>query len=359
MKMAKGFVLGSAAGWAALTAAHAADLPVKAKAVEYVKICSLYGAGFYYIPGTDTCIRIGGAMRLDTAFNAASNYDVPFYQGGAGGANVYGRSCIATKTRLNLFVDTRTATEYGVVRTYANIHFDWAQRTREYRGRFHRKRLPVHSVRRIYLRQGSRRSSTRSGRWPNRISGRVCSPGPNTATGITQLAYTAQFGNGVSGTLSLEDAQPYRTAGVINTSTGILGPFGGATSGYGTTANTFAGNMSGGDHVPDIVANLRLDQAWGSLHAGAAAHEVHGSYHTTADSSTGHPNSTWGYALTGAFELKNLPTGVGDSLRVEATFSAARPIHLGRHRRYGRCRPVRQDRQWKRDRRQHGLWLCA
>ncbi|MGB7257197.1 MAG: porin, partial [Pseudolabrys sp.] len=28
-----------------------------AKPVQYVKICSLYGAGFYYIPGTDTCIK--------------------------------------------------------------------------------------------------------------------------------------------------------------------------------------------------------------------------------------------------------------------------------------------------------------
>jgi len=37
--------------------ALAADLPVKANAVEYVRICSLYGAGFYYIPGTDTCIK--------------------------------------------------------------------------------------------------------------------------------------------------------------------------------------------------------------------------------------------------------------------------------------------------------------
>jgi hypothetical protein len=49
--------------------AQAADLPVKAKAVEYVKICSLYGAGFYYIPGTDTCIKIGGYLRADVTFN--------------------------------------------------------------------------------------------------------------------------------------------------------------------------------------------------------------------------------------------------------------------------------------------------
>ncbi|MFG3757350.1 hypothetical protein, partial [Klebsiella pneumoniae] len=54
---------------------------------------------------------------------------------------------------------------------------------------------------------------------------------------------------------------------------------------------------------------------------GAAAHEVHGTYYTSSDSTTGHPDSTWGYAVTGAFELKNLPTGVGDSLKVQATFA--------------------------------------
>jgi hypothetical protein len=29
--------------------------PSRAAPVEYVRICSLYGAGFFYIPGTDTC----------------------------------------------------------------------------------------------------------------------------------------------------------------------------------------------------------------------------------------------------------------------------------------------------------------
>ncbi len=58
MKLTKTLFLGSAAGLMAASGAFAADLPVKAKAVEYVKICSLYGAGFYYIPGTDTCIKL-------------------------------------------------------------------------------------------------------------------------------------------------------------------------------------------------------------------------------------------------------------------------------------------------------------
>ena len=83
MKMVKSLVLGSAAGLLAMSGAQAADLPVKAKAVEYVRICSLYGAGFFYIPGTDTCIKLGGYLRVDTTFNG-SIYDQPAWSGDLG-----------------------------------------------------------------------------------------------------------------------------------------------------------------------------------------------------------------------------------------------------------------------------------
>ena len=52
-----------------MSGAQAADLPLKAKAVEYVRVCSLYGAGFYYIPGTDTCIKLSGYLRVDVLAN--------------------------------------------------------------------------------------------------------------------------------------------------------------------------------------------------------------------------------------------------------------------------------------------------
>ena len=76
MKLVKSLLLGSAAGLIAVGGAQAADLPVKAKAVEYVKICSLYGAGFYYIPGTDTCIKLGGYLRAEVALNSNSVFTV-------------------------------------------------------------------------------------------------------------------------------------------------------------------------------------------------------------------------------------------------------------------------------------------
>ena len=83
MKMVKSLVLGSTAALFAMGGAQAADLPVKAKAVEYVRICSLYGAGFFYIPGTDTCIKLGGYLRVDLTYNGGI-YDGPFWNGEGG-----------------------------------------------------------------------------------------------------------------------------------------------------------------------------------------------------------------------------------------------------------------------------------
>src|SRR5476649_2741516 len=213
MKTYKALILGSAAGLLAVGGAQAADLPMKAKAVEYVKICSLYGAGFYYIPGTDTCIRIGGAIRLDVAFNGGI-YDAPFWQGSTGGANSYNRQYFGTRERLNLTEDTRTATEYGVLRTYANLQFDFTSDG----GSAIAGGAPVEVDLAFIQFAGftlGKSVSQFDPQWtltkPTITSGLFA--GSNNATGIPQLAYTASFGNGVSGTISIEDGQPYRTAG--------------------------------------------------------------------------------------------------------------------------------------------------
>ena len=69
MKLVKSLLLGSAAGLSAVAGAQAADLPVqKAAPVEYVRVCSAYGAGFFFIPGTDTCLRVGGRVRAEYLF---------------------------------------------------------------------------------------------------------------------------------------------------------------------------------------------------------------------------------------------------------------------------------------------------
>ena len=69
MHKVKSLLLGTVAGFAALGGAQAADMPAKARPVQYVKVCSLYGDGFYYIPGTDTCLKLGGYLRVQAEYN--------------------------------------------------------------------------------------------------------------------------------------------------------------------------------------------------------------------------------------------------------------------------------------------------
>ena len=223
MKTYKALILGSAAGLLAVGGAQAADLPMKAKAVEYVKICSLYGAGFYYIPGTDTCIRIGGALRLDVAFNAGT-FDSAYMIGGTSGvaasnSQAFGKNWFAERARLNLTEDTRTATEYGVLRTYANLQFDWNNNGNSGIAGGAPVEVDYAFIQFAGFTLGKSVSMFDT-QWvlskPTISSGFFS--GSNDATGISQLAYTWSFGNGVSATLSLEDGQPYRTAGLVNTS---------------------------------------------------------------------------------------------------------------------------------------------
>jgi hypothetical protein len=119
MKMVKSLLLGSAAGLVAMAGAQAADLPVKAKPVQYVKICSLYGAGFYYIPGTDICLKLGGYVRYQHTWGM----DGGTFAFGDSGYSTHGRISDEhhfMRSRTIISIDTRTQTAYGTLRTYMN-----------------------------------------------------------------------------------------------------------------------------------------------------------------------------------------------------------------------------------------------
>ena len=104
MKLVKSLLLGSAAGLAAVAGAQAADLPMaKAAPVEYVRVCTAYGAGFFFIPGTDTCLRVSGRVR------AEYRYFEP---------DIRSDSAIGWRARGRLNFDARTATAYGTLRTF-------------------------------------------------------------------------------------------------------------------------------------------------------------------------------------------------------------------------------------------------
>ncbi|WP_050421579.1 porin [Bradyrhizobium tropiciagri] len=326
MKMVKSLILGSAAALVAVGGAQAADLPVKAKAVEYVKVCSLYGPGFYYIPGTDTCIKLGGYLRADVVVN--SNSDHTGNTSGAGGANNRFTNGYTWRSREDLNIDTRTATEYGVVRTFFDATFSWTSDTYAGQGNGATVYSPIGAVQApnnansgavaggtvgVYYAfiqfagfTMGKAVSQFSAPWANypgnNFDGLV--GGGGTITGVNQFTYTAQFGNGVSLSLSAQDQTAYYQAGVNNTLAG---------GAYGTS--DYAGTIA-----PDLVAMLRVDQAWGLFQASFAAHDNHAAYYGGTEL-TGHPDDKWGWAGQLALSIKNIPTGPGDTINVQGVYT--------------------------------------
>src|SRR4249919_19804 len=122
MKMVMKSLLVSAAGLVAVSGAQAADLPVKAKPVEYVKVCSLYGAGFYYVPGTDICLKVGAYFRAEYAYgNQASSLTNLDAIGADGQRTRTTGPDYQQRGRAFIFLDSRQQTAYGTLRAYMNI----------------------------------------------------------------------------------------------------------------------------------------------------------------------------------------------------------------------------------------------
>ena len=110
----KSLLLGSAAALAAVSGAQAADAIVAAEPepLEYVRVCDAFGTGYFYIPGTETCLKIGGYIRVDVRGGDVLGQDT--FPGG-GGDTYY------TRTRARLNISTATDTEYGALKTFAAV----------------------------------------------------------------------------------------------------------------------------------------------------------------------------------------------------------------------------------------------
>jgi hypothetical protein len=302
MKLVKGLLLGTASSLLGVAVAQAADLPVKAKPVEYVKVCSLYGAGFFYIPGTDTCIKLGGFVRLQGEFNAGAG-GVPVGIGNSTEApqGAFTRATtndVNFRNRIYFSVDTRQQTEYGTLRSYFRMGVSqttpgdpvagavfWDRAFIQFAG------FTVGKIVSFFEGIGfgdfvyaSTRTSTNAGE----------------ANGITSWAYTAQFGTGVSATISAED--PNGHVKLVDSASAAGWSFGGNTNANGLAANT-GGN---GFLFPDVIGNLRVDQSWGSAQVMAAMHDASGQYYTSGVVSSGHPANAYGGAVGGALMI-NLP----------------------------------------------------
>jgi len=272
-------------------AAQAADMPVKAKPVQYVKICTLYGDGFYYIPGTDICLKIGGYIRAEYAYDYGANLtNGPFASPNGYQTRTNGQDW-TMRSRAYAWFDSRQQTEYGTLRTYFQVGVNYDSPTTT---------STSFNANRAFIQFSGFTIGTAQSFYEI-YSGAAVSyygqPGADTGDGGWKvLAYTSQWGNGVSSTVSIEEP---RNAGVINTDFGNIFTLNNAGAALATPDRA-------GTRFPDLVSNFRVDQAWGSAQVMFAAHDASGGYYgttLTGSEVNGHPADKLGWAVGAGAKL--------------------------------------------------------
>ena len=296
------------------------------QSLQYVKICSLYGAGFYYMPGTDTCIKVGGFVRAEVNVNAGGSYSV--VSSGDFDSNSF-NGLDDWRSRAGVTFDARSQTEYGTLRSYFVLAStsDNSQSGSPSGGPGLNSGNPGGAGKNPYTRLWSNAAfiqfagftagktgsffdfdlqpySNQTNFWSSNAAG----------GGIMVFAYTAQFGNGLSASIAAEDAG-FRRMSISDA----------ASAGNITNAGRWEyGNVQ----APDIVGNLRIDQAWGSAQVMGAYHEVLGVNTLTASAAqTSATASGWAF---GAGAKVNLPMlGAKDYALAQFTYSKGALLYSG------------------------------
>src|SRR5262245_47368760 len=310
MNMLKSVLLGSAAGLVAVSGTQAADLPVKAKPVEYVKICSLYGEGFYYIPGTEICLKIGGYVRADYGWNVTGARTVQF--SGAAGAQDRTVNPYSTRHRGHFNFDSRTQTAYGTLRTYVAVHVD----------NENVNTVTVNPTRAFIQWAGFTFGHTKSftdtpgtlgdDTFKSLFQGQAQSD--TGANGTNQIAYTWELGNGM--TLNF-GADERRTTALANLSGSVV------------AVGANPGTAFGPYQHPTPWVNFAVNQAWGRLGVSAIFNKVNATYYTDTPGVPGYapsvgcvaqpgttfcdfPDDKWGWAVLSGIDIKAPWLGPGD-----------------------------------------------
>jgi hypothetical protein len=290
-----------------------------------VKICSLYGAGFYYIPGTDMCVKIGGWVRAEATYGSGSNMSLgPFL----GNANNRSSNNTAWRARGYITADARNQTDYGTVRSYLAVGLSTNSTGQDNAAnQFSANRAFIQwagftfGLAQSFFDFYSVPAISFNGDYPASDTG---------DPGWEVFAYTAQFGNGLSATISAEQR---RAEQIVNTS--YVGLAAGGAGGsimpgsFAATGSTVSGlGAYGGFNAPDIVGNLRVDQAWGSAQIMGALHEVNATYYGGSSAAgapstigNGGPDTAWGFAVGGGLKLNAPMIGRGDYLQTQVNYA--------------------------------------
>jgi Porin subfamily len=344
MTTTKNLLLAGAASIVTVGTAHAADLPVKAKPIEYVRICSTYGDGFYYVPGTDICLKLGGYLRAEADVNAGGTLTPgvgPVVAGNRDFVDNRESQTLVERTRILWTLDARTQTEYGTLRSYSRTGIQWTTGDSVNAGSGASAYID-----RAFL-QFAGLTAGRAVSFFDIYSFSLHSHQTNIigsdsgGTGINLFAYTAELGAGISASVSAEE-RTSRDKPIINT-VGTAGFFNIANAN-----NLGTGTLSsqGGQTLPNFVANLRIDQGWGAVQASVAAHKVTPAYYSTGTGagaggaalsvgggagglqSLGHPSDEWGFAGTIGTVL-NVPWSAGDTFGLQFVYGVGASSYVG------------------------------
>lgn len=105
----KSLLMGSTAALMTTTLAHAADLVTpEPEPADSVKVCDMYGAGYFYVPGTETCLKFDGYAR--TTYEYVDNDDAD------------AEKSWSYRTRLN--IRAREETDMGTLESYIRLQAD-------------------------------------------------------------------------------------------------------------------------------------------------------------------------------------------------------------------------------------------
>jgi hypothetical protein len=330
MKLFKSLLLASAAGMVAVSGASAADLGAKKPSpVEYVKACynPLWGtSGGFVIPGGNTCLRVFGQARFDMHAQVQWNRTNANPMGWRGG--------------MTIGLDAITPSEYGNVRAFASIgalyrsgnqnsgtnaRLGFSAANANVLGGNTAGQTEVNYTGFIQfagITAGRTASFFRTIGQPVEMIGLTYMSGPGN---VNTIAYSASLGNGFLATIALEDPTTRRHGVALE---GAGNNYAAAT--FGATANTLAATRTG-NRLPNVVASLRVDQAWGSAELAGMINEVGVvGHHQSTNGGAGAaaawvantPSSRIGYAVSGGVKI-NLPMiAAGDNLVLNGTFSS-------------------------------------
>ncbi|MDX5595681.1 porin [Pseudovibrio sp. SPO723] len=277
-------ILLATAGFAVAGSASAADLPVVAEPVDYVQICDAYGAGFFKIPGKDTCLKIGGRIRTQiVSDNLDDNDDDTKYEDYDAVARGY------------LYLHTMTDTEIGLIRTVTEMYSEWNEEGGS--------KMKVDDA---FIQISNNFADVLIGREASMFDGFTGAVDIGVIDrnfsdqSTLQFALTKSLGNGVTAGVSVEDSS-YR---------------------------------NGSDNSIDFVGKIGISQGWGSFSVAGATHAIadeasfkDGDGKALAGE-TYEKDSSTGYAVRGTVTFNLDMIAPGDAFVFQAAYADSAASYL-------------------------------